>query len=94
MITDIVTTHDVIEFTRCLIEEGTNVHPDDDFFNYVNMETDLPTYNSDEATLRNQLMEQSFIVCEKAGIDIYDLMQEEFLKATGLDKYIPLPSQL
>jgi len=39
-------------------------------------------------------MEQSFDICEGAGQDIYSVMQEIFLIETGLDKSIPLPSQL
>lgn len=38
-------------------------------------------------------MDQSFEVCEKAEVDIYSIMLEVSLKETGMDKYIPLPSQ-
>ena len=58
------------------------------------METGLPAYTPDEATDRNLLMGQCFAVCEAAGQDVYSVMQEIFLIETGLDKYIPLPSQV
>lgn len=38
-------------------------------------------------------MEQCFEVCEKEGVDIYDIMLEVSLIETGMDKFIPLPSQ-
>jgi len=93
MIAEIKTLDDVKIFTKQLVEEGTNVHPDEDFNNYVNLETGTDTYTSDEASLRNKLMEQSFQVCRLFHEDIYSIMQEIFLIETGMDKYIPLPSQ-
>jgi hypothetical protein len=76
------------------VEEGTNAHPDEDFNNYVNMESGALAYTPDEASLRNRLMSRCFDICESAGLDVYDVMQEVFLMETGLNKYIPLPSQL
>lgn len=32
-------------------------------------------------------------VCEKEGLDIYEIMMEELLIESGLDKIIPLPSK-
>ena len=94
MIAEILSIPDVELFMKQLVEEGTNAHPDDDFYDYVHMETGQPTYAPEEAEIRNRLMEQSFEVCESAGQDIYSVMQEIFLIETGLDKYIPLPSQI
>ncbi|WP_214071825.1 hypothetical protein [Mucilaginibacter sp. dw_454] len=93
MITIIKNLEDVKLFTRQLVSEGTNFHPDDDFNNYVNLETGEPSYTLEEAEIRNQLLYQCFKVCEDSGEDIYDLAQEIFLIETGLDKFIPLPSQ-
>lgn len=39
-------------------------------------------------------MSQSFEVFEKNGISINDFMKEIYLKETGLDKFIQLPSSL
>jgi hypothetical protein len=94
MITNIININDVETFFHRLLDEGLNLHPDEDFMNYVNTDTSLPTYTNYEAVERNHQMELSFEVCEKANVDIYDLALEIFLKRTGLDKYIPLPSSL
>lgn len=94
MITEIKTLDDVKEFVHQLMAEGLNYHPDDDFENYVNTETGEPSYSPDAAKLRNQLNDKCFEVCEVAGADIYDLSMEIFLKDTGLDQFIPLPSQV
>jgi hypothetical protein len=94
MITKITTVQGVELFMKQLVEEGTNAHPDDDFNNYVNMDTGEAAYTPDEAEIRNRLMEQCFDICEEAGKDVYSVMQEIFLIETGLDKYIPLPSQV
>ncbi|MES2275437.1 MAG: hypothetical protein V4592_05415 [Bacteroidota bacterium] len=94
MITEIKSLDDVTEFVVQLVEEGLNYHPDDDFENYVNIETGEPSYTAAEASLRNRLNTQCFEVCESAGADIYDISMEIYLKETGLDKFIPLPSQV
>jgi hypothetical protein len=94
MITEILTVSDVEGFMRQLVHEGTNAHPDEDFYNYVNMETGLPAYTTEEAAKRNRLMNQCFGICDAAGQDVYNVMQEIFLIETGLDKYIPLPSHV
>ncbi|WP_345955273.1 hypothetical protein [Mucilaginibacter sp. PAMB04168] len=93
MITKIKTLEDVKEFVHQLMAEGLNYHPDDDFDNYVSMQTGDPSYTPAEALLRNQLNDKCFEVCEAAGADIYDISMEIFLKETGLDEFIPLPSQ-
>jgi hypothetical protein len=72
--------------------EGLNYHPDDDFNNYVNTETGEASYTPEEALLRNELNEQCFEVCDQNGADLYDIAHEIFLKETGLDNFIPLPS--
>ncbi|HWZ15433.1 MAG TPA: hypothetical protein VNW95_09365 [Mucilaginibacter sp.] len=93
MIAEIKDIQDVDVFFHDLIKEGVNCHPDDDFTQYVNIETGEDTFTAQEAAIRNDLMSKAFEICENSGIDIYDMMQEIFLKETGLDKYIPLPSQ-
>ena len=92
MLKQIKTTKNLVEFARQLVKEGVNFHPDDDFSDYINLETQEPTYTKDEADFRNELMNQCFTVCEKNGVDIYDTMSEVALKETGMDKFIPLPS--
>lgn len=94
MFSDIFTVQQAEEFMRQLVREGTNAHPDEDFNNYIHMATGLATYTAGEAAARNRLMEQCFGICEAAGLDVYNIMQEVFLKETGLEKYIPLPSSV
>jgi hypothetical protein len=84
---------DVIAFAKLLIEEGITIHPDSDFNDYVNIKTHKPSYTNADAQLRNELMNQCFAVCKVHGIDIYDCMGEVELKETGLDQFIPFPSQ-
>ena len=92
MIKQIKTAKDVVAFAKQLIRERVNFHPDEDFGNYVNLETERPSFSEKESSLRNGLMSQCFEVCRRNGIDIYDTMCEVTLKETGLDKFIPLPS--
>ncbi len=93
MITKISTIDDVKQFARQLISEGLSFHPDDDFNDYVNLQTNVPTYNEEDAEIRNNLMNDCFEVCDKEGVDIYAIMMEESLLESGLDKIIPLPSK-
>ena len=93
MIENITTTKDVATFAKQIIEEGVSFHPDDDFNDYVFFKENKPCYSKEEAEGRNRLMEQCFEVCEKEAVDIYSLMLEVTLIETGMDKFIPLPSQ-
>jgi len=92
MINKIQTLDDVKAFAKQLIAEGLNFHPDDDFNDYVNLKNNLPLYSNEEASIRNELMNKCFDVCELEGIDIYDMMLEVTLIETGMDAYITLPS--
>lgn len=74
MLPKISTLDDIKDFAKQLIAEGVSFHPDDDFIDYINFETGLPTYSKAEATFRNQLMEQCFSVCKKNKLDIYQIM--------------------
>jgi hypothetical protein len=94
MIAKIETTEDVKELAKQLIAEGVSFHPDDDFNDYINFKENKPCYTKEEADLRNDLMNKCFEVCEKEKVDIYDVMLEVSLIETGMDKFIPLPSQL
>jgi len=82
---------DVAEFAGTVIRSGVNLHPDDDFRNYVNLETGQPTYTEKEAMANNRDMASAFRVCDKCGVDIYGFMQKIFLVQTGLDRLIPMP---
>lgn len=70
----IATVKDVEVFFNHLLEERkVSFHPDDDFADYVNMETGEPTFTPDEVLLYNRLMDESFEVCEKNNVEIYEL---------------------
>ncbi|WP_426582699.1 hypothetical protein [Mucilaginibacter sp. R-33] len=56
MIAKILTVSDVAKFMTQLVQEGTNAHPDEDFNNYVNMETGIPAYAPEQVAERNRLM--------------------------------------
>ena len=77
---------DVTVFAKQLVREGINFHCDDDFNNYVNLETNKKTYTKRQANFRNSLMEQCFTTCKKNGIDIYDVMGNILMREIGLDK--------
>jgi len=78
MIQKIDTIEDVKTFFRQLLVEDLNFHPDTPFEDYINGETRQDTYTKCEATLRNELLDQCFDVCERQGEDIYELCMEIF----------------
>jgi hypothetical protein len=93
MLIAIKTIEDVKQFAKQLNAEEISFHPDDDFNDYVNIKTNKPCYTTEEAEIRNNLMNECFNICDKEGVDIYEIMMEVTLTETGLDKFIPLPSQ-
>ena len=92
MITQINNLSDVRAFGKDLIMEGTSFHPDNDFTEYIINGSEEPAYTLTEAKFRNNLMQQCFVLCAKEKIDVFGFMFEVYLKETGMDKYIPLPS--
>ena len=85
MIKKINTIEDVIILTKELIDEGTNFHPDDDFRNIINIETNMPAYTEEEALIRNGLIQQCFIICNLQGKDVYEIMFDTFILETKLN---------
>lgn len=77
MIQKIENLEDVAEFMHNLVEEGVNAHPDEDFKNYVNLETGVDTFTEQEAEHRNKLMQESFDVCEREGV-VYIVLCRKF----------------
>jgi hypothetical protein len=57
MINKIDTVDDVKTFFNELNQESLNFHPDSDFTDYVNVETNEATYNIEEAQVRNDLLD-------------------------------------
>jgi hypothetical protein len=75
MITEINSIDDVKTFALHLSKvEKLSYHPDDDFNDCIKISTQEPLYTKKEATLRNALMKQCFIICEKEGADIYEII--------------------
>ena len=65
---------DVKAFFSYLIKtESISFHPDEDFRNYVSTETGEATLSDETADRYDNLMNEAFDVCEKAGEDIYAL---------------------
>lgn len=78
MVTQINNIDDVLAFFKVLYKEGVSAHPDNDFNDYISYETKEATYSLEKATLRNELMNKSFEICDKHNADIYDLMIEVY----------------
>ena len=71
---EIKTKDDVVKYFSYLVEEQhLNFHPDTDFSEYVLCETGESTFNDEEIRYHNSLMDACFSVCEKAGVDIYEI---------------------
>jgi hypothetical protein len=80
MLNSIHTLSDIETFFIYLIqEESLNFHPDEDFKNYINIHTHLPSYSPEEADIRNELLDTCFEICEKEGADIYAIGLQFFL---------------
>lgn len=60
-------------FDYLAMERKVNFHPDDDFSDYINLNTNEPTFNAEEVAIFNTLMDESFVVCESNQTDIYEL---------------------
>ncbi len=82
MLTKIKSIADVEIFFHHLLEkESLNFHPDEDFRNYINLETHLPSYTIEDAELRNHLMTSCFEVCEQENdTDIYTIGLQDLFK--------------
>lgn len=62
-------------FASYLVNDlSVNFHPDNDFTEYVCYETGERTFSDEEAAIGNRLMDECFEVCEKGGVDIYELL--------------------
>jgi len=94
MVKEINKLSDVEQFMIELVDSGVNAHPDDDFTQYINTDTGEDSFTPERGEEINYLMSECFRVCENEHVDIYSFMQEIFLIKTGMDKYIPLPSQV
>lgn len=60
-------------FHHIVFERKVNFHPDDMFEDYVSCEGGINTFTVEECTIYNRLMDESFSICEKSGVDIYEI---------------------
>lgn len=68
------TTGDVSAYFNYLLHERkVNFHPDEAFEDYIDLDTKAPSFTAQECRLFNRLMNESFSVCEREGVDIYDM---------------------
>ena len=78
----ITTIEDVKAFAKYLTNDlHLNFPPDDDFSFYVNYETKEPSFSPEEAAKYNAHMNECFDVCEKANVDVYEVMDDYLRKA-------------
>ena len=76
---------DVEVFFHHLVDERkVNFHPDDDFANYICLADKTPSFSAAEVTVYNRLMDESFDVCDKADVDIYDIGFNELTKGMNM----------
>ena len=88
MLRNITTIEDVKLFAFQLVnEENLNFHPDNDFLDYINTETNLPVYLLEESKKLNALMNKCFEVCEQYNEDIYELMGQPLFKKLKIGIY-------
>lgn len=66
-------------FHHIVFERNVNFHSDDMFEDYVSCEGGINTFTLGECTVYNRLMDESFAICEKEGIDIYGIVSQNSL---------------
>lgn len=68
-------------FDHIVKERKINFHPDNNFEDYVSIETHEPSFTPEECAIYNRLMNESFAICDQSNVDIYEIG----IKALGLD---------
>lgn len=72
-------------FHHIVSERKVNFHPDDMFEDYVSCEGGINTFTLDECAVYNRLMDESFDICKKEGVDIYSIGLKELQKALKIN---------
>lgn len=69
---------------------GIVFHPDDDFADYTDNKTGMPTFTADDAQIFNRRMTECFRICGSMDADVYDEMDvvRPYLEAlhNGMDE--------
>lgn len=71
-------------FHHVIFERKVNIHPDNDFIDYISKDTRKPSFSQSEAALYNRLLKESFSVCQDNGADIYEIGCEELFSALNV----------
>ena len=71
-------------FHHIVFERKVNFHPDDMFEDYVSCEGGINTFTLEECAIYNRLMDESFAVCKKDDVDIYEIGLDELQTALGI----------
>jgi len=88
MLNNINTIEDVKVFAFQLVHEhNLSFHPDNDFSDYVNTETNIPIYTTEESERYNELMDKCFDICKQNNEDVYELMGQPLLKRLKIGIY-------
>lgn len=66
-------------FHHIVYERKVNFHPDDMFEDYISCESGVNTFIIEECAIYNRLMDESFKICEKERIDIYEIGMKELM---------------
>lgn len=66
-------------FHHIVFERKVNFHPDDMFEDYISCESGINTFTIEECAIYNRLMDESFKICEKERIDIYEIGMKELM---------------
>ena len=96
MISQINSIDDVRTLVKDIVKEGVNFHPDDDFRNYMCYNNGViePFFTEEEAEFRNNLVTQCFEVCDREGVEVYEVALEVFLTEAKPGEFFPLTSQV
>ena len=83
---NISTVEDVKTFFHHIVfERKVNFHPDDMFEDYVSCEGGINTFTLEECAIYNRLMDESFKVCKREGVDIYSIGLTELQSSLGIN---------
>lgn len=66
-------------FHHIVYERKVNFHPDDMFEDYISCESGVNTFTNEECAIYNRLMDESFKICEKERLDIYEIGMKELM---------------
>ena len=59
-------------FHHIVFGRKDNFHPDNMFEDYVSCEGGINTFTLDECAVYNRLMDESFAICEKERVYVYE----------------------